>query len=384
MRSDHYHFIVVGAGASGLSLLIHIINSGHFRDKKILLVDKSPKSENDRTWCFWEQEPGLYESIVFKKWDKLWFHGSDGYSALHDVHPYSYKMIRGIDFYNYCFSIIDTCENVSVEYGTAQNLRSSRESATLTINGRAIEADYIFSSTNPDVDILRDGEHFLWQHFRGWVVKTALQKFNPEEATLMDFRIDQQRDTRFVYVMPFSDSEALIEYTVFSKAKLNDLEYDSALSAYCRNFLELESDQYSVTASEFGMIPMTDINFPQSKGRIFFIGTAGGRTKASSGYTFRNIQKHSAAIVQALIDSGNPLTTEPSKKFRFYDSVLLKILSEDNAQGAAIFTKLFATNQMTAVFKFLDNETTVAEDIRLISGLPKTKFLKAAVSHLLK
>lgn len=200
----------------------------------------------------------------------------------------------------------------------------------------------------------------------------------------MDFRVDQRQDARFVYVMPFSNNEALIEYTVFSKEKLSDQEYDNALSAYCKTFLKLDFDHYSVAASEFGMIPMTDINFPQSNGRIFFIGTAGGQTKASSGYTFRNIQKHSAAIVQALINSGDPSITEYSKKFRFYDSVLLKILCEDNAQGAAIFTKLFATNQMAAVFKFLDNETTVAEDIRLISGLPKTKFLKAAVSHLLR
>lgn len=384
MKSDHYHFIVVGAGAAGLSLLIHMIQSGRFGDQKILLIDKAPKTENDRTWCFWEAQAGLFESIVYRQWERLWFNSDDNISNVHEIHPYRYKMIRGIDFYEYCFAKINEQKNISIEYGTVENLKSEAESASLMINGKLITADYIFSSINPDLSFHQNGHHFLWQHFKGWSIKASLPVFNPAEATLMDFRVDQHSDTRFVYVMPFSDTEALVEYTIFSKSTLSAEEYDSGLADYCQHILKLGRDQYTIASSEFGMIPMTDIRFPQSNGKIVFIGTAGGQTKASSGYTFRNIQKHSAAIVHSLITSGEPTAPDVSKKFRFYDGVLLQILCEKELPGATIFSKLFNNNPMVSVLKFLDNETSVAEEIKLISVLPRSRFIKAAISQLLR
>src|SRR5688500_13885450 len=104
---NRYDYIIAGAGAAGLSLLTHMINSGNFADKKILLVDRTPKNQNDRTWCFWEKDNGLFESIVFRRWSNMWFHGDDGSSKLHDILPYQYKMIRGIDFYKHCFKLAE-------------------------------------------------------------------------------------------------------------------------------------------------------------------------------------------------------------------------------------------------------------------------------------
>src|SRR5687768_10795503 len=97
-----YDYIVAGAGAAGLSLLIHMINSKKFLHKRILLVDRVPKNENDRTWCYWEKGQGLFEPVVYRKWSTMWFHGEGGTSRLHDISPYKYKLIRRIDYYNYC------------------------------------------------------------------------------------------------------------------------------------------------------------------------------------------------------------------------------------------------------------------------------------------
>ena len=40
---------------------MRMIKSGKFADKKILLIDKEPKTKNDRTWCFWEKQDGFFE-----------------------------------------------------------------------------------------------------------------------------------------------------------------------------------------------------------------------------------------------------------------------------------------------------------------------------------
>ena len=82
-----------------------MIRSGKFSDKKILLIDREPKTKNDRTWCFWEADESFFESIVYRKWPKVDFL-SDTYSAALEIAPYEYKMIRGKDFYQFCFEAI--------------------------------------------------------------------------------------------------------------------------------------------------------------------------------------------------------------------------------------------------------------------------------------
>ena len=378
-----YDYIIAGAGAAGLSLVIHMIDSGKFGDKRILLIDRTPKTQNDRTWCFWEETPGLFESIVFKKWNKMWFHGCHNRSQLHDIAPYEYKMIRGIDFYRFCFDKINGHANISVRYGVIEDIFSSDEETYLILDGERLDASFIFSSI-PHGIVKTESSYFLCQHFKGWFIETHGNVFDPSQATLMDFRISQGNDTRFVYVMPFSSNRALVEYTVFSENKLTDAAYNEGLTDYCKSTLHLNKDEYEINEEEFGMIPMTNYVFPASNHNIIFIGSAGGQTKGSSGYTFRFIQKHSTQIVDELIENNYPYATTAGKRFNFYDSILLRILTEKKLSGAVIFTKLFEQNAMSEVFKFLDNETSLAEDIKLISSLPKSKFFSAAVAHLLK
>src|SRR5687767_2428332 len=106
MSSPHqYDYIIAGAGCAGLSLLVRMIESGVARDKKILLVDRDPKKKNDRTWCFWEKEPGFFEPLVYHRWQNLRFY-NQGFQKQLDTAPYTYKLIRGIDFYQHCFSVI--------------------------------------------------------------------------------------------------------------------------------------------------------------------------------------------------------------------------------------------------------------------------------------
>ena len=47
---------------------------------------------------------------------------------------------------------------------------------------------------------------------------------------------------------------------------------------------------------------------------MYFIGTAGGQTKASTGYTFRFIQKQADKIVEELISNGNSFKKTKNKK----------------------------------------------------------------------
>lgn len=373
-----YDYIIAGAGAAGLSLLVRMIRSGKFTHKKILIVDREQKNRNDRTWCFWEREEDLFEEIVYCKWDQIWYHGP-GFSKLFDIAPYRYKMIRGIDFYQYCFSIIAGAGNVTVAYGSITDMHSHAGSTWLLLDGCKITARYIFSSiVSPPV--IKAKELYLQQHFKGWIIQTQQPLFDPQQATLMDFRVQQQHGTAFVYAMPFAPDRALVEYTLFTANLLQQHQYDEGLKDYIENYLHCSS--YSVQEEEFGVIPMTNRQFPVRQSDIIYLGTAGGQTKASSGYTFRFIQKHTAALVDALLTNPGKLTLpHTSRRYPFYDSVLLNVLATGKASGASIFTTLFTRNPPHRIFRFLDNESSPADDLKVIASLPTRPFLKAAIEQ---
>ncbi len=374
-----YDYIIAGAGCAGLSLLVQMIQSGQLNDKRILLVDKAEKKNNDRTWCFWETDPGPFESIVYQRWHNTWFHG-EGFSKLLSLSPYQYKLIRGIDFYTYCFSVIRRQSNVEIRYGNVEQLDNYNNGAFLVLNGEKIFGRYIFSSILFEKPVLKKGQYWLLQHFKGWTVETEQPVFNPAEATLMDFRTGQQHGTTFVYVMPFSPTRALVEYTLFTNDLLEPSDYDQGLKTYMKDCLD--GNTYKVEEEEFGIIPMTNYKFPASNGNIINIGTAGGQTKASSGYTFRFIQKHSAAIVGQLLKNNHPAVASGAGRFHFYDSTLLHILHHNTMAGHSIFTQLFQKNRPQQVLRFLDNESSLKDELKIISSLPTLPFLKAALKQL--
>lgn len=377
MPQKQYDYIITGMGCAGLSLAVHMIQSGKFGDKKILLADEAPKDKNDRTWCFWEKDTGIFESIVYRQWEHLWFYSDDFYKEF-SIQPYRYKMIRGIDFYNYCYSVIEQHPAFEILYGKIENIFSAKETGII-VEGRTIYSQYVFNSILFEMPSLKKGEHWLLQHFKGWTIKTEEKTFDHHVATLMDFRIAQQHGTSFCYLLPFSATEALVEYTLFTPSLLKEQEYEAGLKNYIENILHI--DDYTITGKEFGVIPMTNYRFPTHQANIINIGTAGGQTKGSSGYTFFFIQQHSKALVDSLTRTGKPFITNPSSKFHFYDSVLLHILTNNTLPGKDIFSTLFEKNKVQNVLTFLNNESSLLQDIQIISSLPTLPFLKAAVKQ---
>lgn len=380
-----YDYIISGAGCAGLSLLVRIIASGKFADKKILIVDRDLKPRNDRTWCFWEKENGIFEPVVFRQWSELHFFG-EKHEDLLNIDPYRYKMIRGRDFYQYCLEMIGKDPSIDMKEGKIESVQTTSKGAFIKIDGALYEADYIFNSVlfgDPTKLNLGNKYYFLKQHFKGLVIETSQPVFDPSKATLMDFRPSQEHGTTFCYVLPFSPTRALVEYTLFTRDLLQPEAYDEALKSYIDE--NITKENYTIEESEFGVIPMTNFPFQPFEGNIINIGTAGGQTKPSSGYTFQFIQKYTKNIVDMLIATGKPFVpAENASRFSFYDSTLLQILDRKKVEGKKLFTDLFRHGDVQTVLKFLDNETSFREDINIMRRLPKGKFAMAAIREIFK
>jgi lycopene beta-cyclase len=354
-----------------------MIRSGKFRDKKILLIDREPKTKNDRTWCFWEAGDGFFEPIVYRKWPRVDFM-SDSFSSTLEIAPYEYKMIRGADFYQYCFNEISRHAQIEIIYAEIGEVVVDETGTKLLLNNqvyrlpRAVVFNSVYRPGSSSLNVL--------QHFKGWVIETSSPCFDPGKASLMDFRVNQGEGTTFAYVLPFDKCTALVEYTLFTPQLLSPDQYDLELKKYISDFLKLS--QYTIKEEEFGIIPMTNQSFSIYHNGVINIGTAGGQTKASSGYTFQFIQKQSMEILELLL-KGTPLKKlKPAPwRFRFYDNTLLYILFHKTLPGHRIFSTLFRKNKATQVLKFLDNESTLREELGIISTLPTWPFLKAALKQ---
>jgi lycopene beta-cyclase len=382
MSVKNYDLIISGLGCAGLSLAVRLSKAGLTVGKRILLIDREHKNSNNRTWCFWEMGPGFFEEIVHKTWDHAWFHSND-FSKLLELEPYVYKMIRGLDFYQHCMKIINDDQAFEIIYDEVLSVQSTEGVGVCKTATETYHAPQVFNSILFDKPVLCRGEFFLKQHFKGWFIKTKEDVFDPRTATLMDFRPDQQHGTTFIYVMPFSANSALVEYTLFTEDTLTQKEYDQGLDLYLRAQLGL--DEWEIIEEEFGIIPMTNHRFQRQNGCIVNIGTAGGMTKASSGYTFRFIQKDTERIVQQMSKQSKPnYQHRDHSRFLWYDSIFLNILQLKKLHGADIFTDLFSQNDAGKILKFLDNETSFQEEVKILWSMPQWPFMKAGVQEGLK
>lgn len=372
----NYDFIIIGAGAAGLLLANAMGNDDYFANKRILLLDKDAKNTNDRTWCFWEKEDGDFDTILHKKWPQIYFAGKE-LKLSKSISPYEYKMLKGIDFYNHFLKKLKSHSNITFTQEKVNAIIEKKDEVLIKTNHNEYTSNQVFNSIFDYKKVTQQEIYpVLQQHFLGWFVKSKQAIFKKDEATFMDFSIPQKGNTRFMYVLPFSENEALVEYTLFSENVLEKEEYELAISSYLKDKLAIDS--YDITEVEKGNIPMTCFNFSAANSnKILNIGIAGGWAKPSTGYTFYNSTKKVKELTYYL-KSGKPLSKFSRKtRFWYYDLLLLDILKKDNSLGQSIFEAMFKKRDPQLILKFLDEETTFWEELRLIWACPKLPFIKA-------
>jgi lycopene beta-cyclase len=127
-------------------------------------------------------------------------------------------MLKSMAYYNHSNNLISNNQNI---HSLNEKVLSVEDKVThcevKTSNGN-FKSKKVFNSIL-DWELLKNNSKYplLIQHFEGWFIKTEDEFFNEKEATFMDFSIEQNTNTRFMYVLPFSKKEALVEFTLFSK-----------------------------------------------------------------------------------------------------------------------------------------------------------------------
>lgn len=373
-----YDFVFAGGGCAGLSLAYHL-HLGGLSGKRVLIVDPEIKGLNDRTWCFWENRPTPYDTWCAKSWKVLEFTDEKGTVRQH-LEDFTYRLLRGEDFYRNVLSALKSNPGFEFLQGVVTTVDETPDGAIVKVNGESIAAKWVFDSRYEWKDHARqlpEGYHYLKQHFLGWRIRTEKASFDPGVATMMDFRTAQPGHTRFFYVLPFSETEALVEFTLFSDSLIEKEIYRNELKDYIAEKLGLSG--YEITEEEYGVIPMTDLlPDPHPSAHVFRLGTVAGAAKASTGYAFLNIQQQAAHYSRAILEQGQP-TPLPltGKRFRIYDSLLLHLLTHEGGITAMLFGKLFRRNPMHLILRFLGERTVFLQELRIMTLMPWPPFFRA-------
>ena len=378
--TKNFDYIIVGGGASGLMMAYRMSKDAYFDDKSILILDQVKKSSNDRTWCFWEKDKGDWDDILNHSWKDIIFKGDSG-AMQTSIDPYLYKMIQSSDFYQKVWKTISTKQNFHFSKENVVKIQQVESNGVVSTTENEYHSKKIINSILfTDAYQKQQKYPVLQQHFVGYFVKTKEPVFATNAATFMDFTIPQKGNTRFMYVLPYAENEALFEYTLFSKELLEYTTYTDAIKAYLEG---KNITDYEIVEKEQGAIPMTSYKFWNSNSdNIIHIGTSGGWSKASTGFTFKNIDKKTRHIIHHLKKETSLKSFQKTNRFWFYDLLLLDILSKHNEKGAAVFSRMFKKLSPQLILKFLDEETTFTEELKIFSNMQIRLFSKALIKRL--
>ena len=378
MSSKAFDYIIIGAGASGLQLALAMSRDAYFDDKRIGVIEKEAVKSNDKTWSFWEEGKGYYDGIVYHTWKKGNFK-SLGKTINFDLKSYRYKMLKSIDFYNYAYSELDTSENINLISDSVNLIEERGDSLKVVGDKNEYQASHVFDSRLPE-DFSPENSINILQHFKGWFIEAENEAFDPERFCMMDYNHTKTPETAFMYILPFSKTRALVEYTYFTPDLVEDEVYEKELKSYLKNVLNASS--YKIEEVEKGVIPMTTYPFhSNSSSNITKIGTSGGWVKPSTGYSFKNAERLSKKIVENIKANQNPAHQLFRNRYKHYDKMFLYVLSQHNDYGKTLFYNMYSRNSIRDIFRFLDEKSSFGKELQIMATMTSYYFIKAFFQH---
>ncbi|WP_433533518.1 lycopene cyclase family protein [Micromonospora sp. CA-263727] len=370
--------LVGGGGAASLVLAALARHGVH--GLRIAVVDPVHRRGQDRTWAFWDRPGNDLDDLLSASWSQVEVVTPGAHRTL-ELAPLRYAMLRSGPIYDRAAEAERRLGVTRIVAGV-ETLHDDGGRVLVGTGGDrpALRAGWVLDSRPRPPR--RPGRTNWLQHFRGWWLAADRPLFDPARAVLMDFRTPQPaRGVSFGYLLPVDSRYALVEYTEFSPDLLTGAAYDRALAGY-RDLLGLDPARLTVREVENGVIPMTDGPFAvRPSPRVVRLGSAGGATRPSTGFTFSAMHRQAEQVARALA-AGRPPVPRPAYpgRHRWMDAVALRALDRDLVDGPEFFGRLFDRNPAQRVLRFLDGATTLAEELAVMRSTRLRPMVTATVA----
>ena len=352
--------IIIGAGCAGLSLARYSADKDH---PLVIITDKSPAERADHIWGFW-QMPWLKDAATLAKttWHK-WQICDHNYIITHHSQTHPYQGLMASEWLSDCFHRLESAG------GQLQIASINPDSQSLYFDSRPPKAP----------------KGCLLQHFVGQHIQANKPVFTADTAILMDFRTDQSHGLHFIYLLPFSPTQALVESTLFTPDILADDFYRTAIKTYLAD--HFDCDDFEITHEEQGAIPLIDLTPEQSDyaPNVIPIGAASGALRPSSGYGFAFIQRQAKEIAAQLTTGSQPTPKPPHRWFDLWmDRVFLSVLETQSPHNPLLFINMARALKGDEFACFMSGMAGPKTYLKVILSMPKWVFIRAALSLLIR
>jgi len=343
---------IIGDGCAGLSLAAQAASLPAHAIHVLSPQSNSP--DQDHVWGYWQMD-WLKDvaPLAFKTWHK-WVIQTVDTEVEMQAHQHPYKAIKRHNWLAHC--------RIHAEKNGV-NFHSDMSSID------DFPSEKIFDSRPP-----KSRPNMMVQHFIGWEVRAEAGSFNDGIAILMDFRCDQSRGVHFIYCLPFSDCEALVESTLISLTIEQDQFYESAISTWLSECAAVK--QFEVLRREKGAIPLGLMHRhdPDFQG----IGANCGAIRPSSGYAFTFIHKQIATALKQVAAGRKLSFVSPHKKIDlFMDRIFLSVLRNEPHYAPQLFAALGARLTGDEFARFLSGEVDMKLRLKVIRAMPVWPFIRA-------
>jgi lycopene beta-cyclase len=376
--------LIVGAGCAGLSLAVHLLDAGA-SDLEIVLLDRRETHVRDRTWCYWsglEHPFAAAESHSWHRWKVITSAGE----VERGSPSVAYRCIPADAFYDLALERLERSPNVRLVRGTSvEGFRETDAGVAAVTGDGEFEARRAFDSRPPKPGPVPVGEIHWLQHFVGLEVEADRPVFDPSVATLMDFRVMDGPDIRFMYVLPLDERTALLEDTFFGGAPRREGEYVETIGGYLKDRFGVGS--WSERHRERGAIPMSTVPPPVSASPwVTNIGVRAGLARPATGYAFLAIQRHSRRLAVYTVRAGLDRSMPPGRPYpratAFLDRVFLSYLDRRPGQAPEMFRSMFERVPPEPMARFLFDGGTPADKVAVMRSLPASPLVGQALRDL--
>lgn len=368
-----FDYIFAGAGAAASLLLLRMEQRGLLDGKKIVVIDPDTKSKNDKTFCFWSTSEELKALQCGHLISHEWANVRMTKNKPESLETMKYSLISSLDVYSELKRILKKY-GIERQHSEVKAIHSTGNGLNVETENGVLNATVVFDSRPPLFLPSKKNEVHLLQSFLGYVIEIETPLSDPDCIDLMDFEVNQLEYTQFVYVLPFGPTKLLVELTRFGEVAITSAEAEPILMEYItRRF-----GKFKRTDIETGCIPMSSAAISKENlSGVVSIGSRAGAVKPSTGYAFKNMLRHAEKITESLVEGKKLETIKRPSRFVFYDRLLLLILSRKPQMGKLIFQTLFQKNKMATVFQFLDEKSTLKQELFILYSLPIIPFLQA-------
>ncbi|WP_409433731.1 lycopene beta-cyclase CrtY [Litorimonas sp. RW-G-Af-16] len=373
MHEKPADMIIVGAGLSGLLTAWRCLDVNP--ELCVMVIEASDHIAGDHTWSFnltdvAEELRDWIQPFIAYQWDR------------YDVKfP---KRERTLEI-PYCTGNSDTlraCVQPHIESGRLRLMLNTQvseltsESVTLK-NDEVLEAACVLDARGFEP---RGDEIPGWQKFVGRVIKTE-KPHGLHHPVIMDATVEQIDGYRFLYLLPFSDTELLVEDTYFSDtSNLSENEISARIDDYIK---DKGWSDHKVLRTEKGVLPMmmaTDRDDDSSK-----IGLAGGFAVAATGFTVPCAVEIANKVAQTIRSEGiialnvyvPKLRSEHIARERYPRLLNRMFFRAAEPQKRFIILQRFYGFKEGLIKRFYRNGLTRRDKARILIGKPPVPVSKA-------